>query len=162
MKEDDIENIVVLPLGKMFHSPMDDELCKLVIMSARMPKEDALIDAKKLASDPDTPFLVALMLRRIEACFTYRITDIRVLLFLALVAEGAGSAIMLLWYLQWYSQKSKNKTISWENICQEVFAHGIPSEASLHQIWRSQKVDKTRGMASDNLVDYAEAGKSLF
>jgi hypothetical protein len=67
---------------------------------------------------------------------------------------------MYCWYLQYESKKRNMKEISFDNFV-EIFPMGFPSEDDLHRLWDAQKVHSER-MSSDNLLDYPQAGKSLY
>jgi hypothetical protein len=90
--------------------------------------------------------------------FQYKIEDHRLILFLSLMAQSPGNAVMYLWYLQYWSKKNGFVySITLENLC-ELFPMGFPSLDDMSKIWDSQKVH----LKPDNLVDHMEYGASLF
>jgi hypothetical protein len=67
---------------------------------------------------------------------------------------------MYCWYLQYESKNRCVNEITFE-IFVEIFPSGFPSEDGLGKLWDEQKVDRKDNL-SDNLLDYPNAGLSLF
>lgn len=75
-------------MDKATRVEMDEETTKTLIqlmMSRPVPLSSV---AKK-----DKFFLLELIEKRVEHCFTFKITDARVIVFLALISESAGTAV---------------------------------------------------------------------
>lgn len=109
----------------------------------------------------EKPFLFQVAEKRIEFCFQYRIKEHALLLFLCSLAENPAVMVMYLWYLQYWAKNNNTKEIDLITFCQKIFPSGFPSSEAMSEIWQSQKVDRKGQSGSDNLVDYATAGKSL-
>jgi ABC-type metal ion transport system substrate-binding protein len=152
-KENGIEEVVYDFLKDCTLVELTQETTETFLMIGMMPKN------LKLKTE-DTPFLVQVMEKRIEHCFTFKVIDERVLLALSIWAESAGSAIIYLWYVQGWCFKNKVKEVDFEIFSTRIFPMGIFSEKDLKSVWEKQKVQKN-GMESDNLIDYAVAGLSI-
>jgi len=112
--------------------------------------------------DKEKPFLFQVIEKRLQYCFTIKIEDQRLILFLCALAESPGSAIMYLWYLQYWCFVNEVKELNLELFCEKIFPMGFFSKIDLSKIWDSQKVLRDRNdNGSDNLVDYASAGMSI-
>jgi hypothetical protein len=122
-------------------------------MIGMMPKNAKL-------KQEDKPFLFQLMDKRIEHCFTFKVIDERVLLALSIWAESAGNAVMYLWYIQGWCFKNNVREVDFETLGMKIFPMGIFTQKDLKSVWDNQKV-QTKGMESDNLIDYAVAGLSI-
>lgn len=109
----------------------------------------------------DKPFLYQVIEKRIKFCFDYQINDVALLLFLTSIAKNPAVAVMYCWYLQYWAKTNNVKEINLMTFCEKIFPMGFPSETQMSSIWQSQKVDRKGKSGSDNLVDYANAGKSL-
>lgn len=150
--------IIERELCKKMHSlqrhNMDEELTK-TLMSVYMAKGLNIPDKEK-------PFLFQVIEKRLKYCFTIKIEDQRLILFLCALAESPGSAIMYLWYLQYWCFINDVKELNLELFCEKIFPMGFFSKTDLSKIWDLQKVSSTRKEnGSDNLVDYASAGMSI-
>jgi len=106
----------------------------------------------------DKHFLYQIIEKRVEHCFTFKINDARVILFLSIISKSAGTAIMYLTYLQYVCKKINIKELDFDKLIL-MFADGFPTEEALHIIWDKQKVKRDSG--SDNLLDYQTAMKSI-
>ena len=102
-----------------------------------------------------------MIIKRISVQFTYTVSDDRVILLLAHVAQNPGTAVMYLWYLQYYCKKNNVKDIDLTMFCTYIFPMGFPSTSDLKQLWDTQKVNNEKEGFSDNLLDYHIAGKSI-
>ena len=134
--------------------PMDNDLGMTLAQLLLCPKGELNIPQK------EKPFLYQLIEKRIEHCFTFKIDDARLILFIAALSESAGTAVMYLWYLQWWCFRNSVEVIDLNIFCQRIFPMGFFSKEDLQKVWDGQKV-KRDGMASDNLVDYFNAGISI-
>ncbi len=112
--------------------------------------------------DKEKPFLFQVIEKRLKYCFTIKIEDQRLILFLCALAESPGSAIMYLWYLQYWCFINDVKQLNLELFCEKIFPMGFFSRDDLSKIWDFQKVSSTREEnGSDNLVNYSSAGMSI-
>jgi hypothetical protein len=152
-KENAIEEVVYNFLKDCDPVEMIQDITETFLMIGMMPKNVKL-------SIEDKPFVFQVMEKRIEHCFTFKIIDERVLLALSIWAESAGSAILYLWYIQGWCFKNNIKEIDYETLGIRIFPRGIFSEKDLKSVWENQKIQK-KGMESDNLIDYANAGLSI-
>lgn len=150
---------------------IEENVCFKIRQSAKfaMDKETTgilmtllLAKSKFEIPEKEKPFLYSLIEKRINGCFDFVVNDNRLLLFLTHVSKTPGSAIMILWYLQWWCFSRDCRELTLNEFCERIFPHGFPSQNDLHSIWDGQKVDISNNRGSDNLVDYASAGKSVF
>lgn len=150
---DSIEELFAKEFDKFKNSPMDKDTSELFI---------TLTLAKNIPIDipeDEKPFLYKLMERRLEVLHNYKL-DFKTLLFLSFLCKNAGTCVMYIWFLQYEANKRNIDSIDFQTFT-EIFAWGFPSENQLEKLWDSQKVNR-KGLGSDNLLDYPQAGKSLF
>lgn len=145
-----IEQYFCKPFEQAQRMPMDEETSMMMIQLLMIPKDTFKIP------DAEKPFLVRVIEGRLSV-FSYQITDMRLLLFLAVISETPGTAIMYLTYLQYWCNKQRRTEVDLDTLC-EVFPTGFLSEESLTRIWDGQKVG---GEGSDNLLDYPAAMNSI-
>ena len=148
----EIEKNVSEKMAQLQTVPMNEEMSGLLISLMFMKKDFEMPEDKK-------PFLYAVIEKRVEHCFTFKITDARLILLLAIVSVNPGTAVMYLWYLQYWCFKNNVKEIDLDVVCGRIFPMGFFKEKDLEEIWDEQKVKSDGG--SDNLVDYASAGTSI-
>lgn len=121
-----------------------------------------LLSSKPVSLDKvekkDKQFLYQIIEKRVEYCFTFKIADARVILFLCIITKSAGIAIMYLTYLQYVCKKENIKELTFDKLM-DIFPDGFPKDEALKSIWLKQKVKRDSG--SDNLVDYQSAMKSI-
>lgn len=149
---------------------IEREVCKKMHSLTREPADDELMgtlirlyftEGLKIP-DKEKPFLFQIIEKRLQHCFTIKIEDHRLILFLCVLAESPGSAIMYLWYLQYWCFINEVKELNLELFCEKIFPMGFFTKSDLSKIWDLQKVSITRDEhGSDNLVDYASAGMSI-
>lgn len=149
-----IEEIVCLKMKDLKQIPMNDSWTEMLILLAAAGKKIP----KTLESEK--PFLVQVIEKRMKHCFTFKINDDRLYIFLAVITTRPGPAMLYLWYLQWWCFTHNVKELDLDMFC-EIFPWGFPSDDDLHKIWDSQKVSTKERGGSDNLVDYASAGESI-
>jgi hypothetical protein len=152
-RENAIEEVVTNFLKDCTLVEMTQETTENFLLIGTMPKT---IKFKQ----EDKPFVFQLMEKRIEHCFTFKVSDERVLLALSIWAENAGDSVLYLWYIQAWCFKNNVKEVDFETLGMKIFPFGIFSHKDLKSVWDNQKI-KTKGMQSDNLVDYATAGLSI-
>lgn len=152
-QENSIEELFAKEFDKFKNSPMNKDTSELFI---------TLTLAKNIPLDipeDEKPFLYKLMERRLEVLHNYKM-DSKTLLFLSFLCENAGTCVMYIWYLQYEANKRNIDLIDFQKFT-EIFSWGFPSDKTLEELWDSQKVN-SKGLGSDNLLDYPLAGKSLF
>ena len=148
-----IEELFAKEFEKTNKQPMDDFTTEMLVkLSLSKSSPYKLPEEEK-------PFLYKLMEKRISVVHDFELDD-RTLLFLCCICKSADVCVMYIWYLQYESKKRNMKQISFEDFCL-IFPVGFPSEEDLSLLWVKQKV-YTKGLGSDNLLDYPQAGKSLF
>jgi len=148
-----IETIICKAFESIKCVPMTEDIANILIN---------LLCAPKINFDDDKPFLVAVMEKRVEFNHTFKINDNKLYLFLAILTKSPGTAIMYLWYLQYWCFNNNVKELNIDIFCENIFPFGMPPTDELQKIWESQKVLKDRyNLGSDNLVDYVSAGGSI-
>jgi len=148
-----IEELFAKEFEKTQKQPMDYFTSEILV------KLSLSKDMSYAITEEEKPFLYKLMEKRIEVIHDFEL-DERTLVFLCCICKSAGISVMYCWYLQYESKKRNIRHISLETFC-EIFPMGFPSEDDLSRLWDAQKVHSER-MGSDNLLDYPQAGKSLF
>jgi hypothetical protein len=151
---DAIETIFAIPFSKLKLHEMSKE-------DMMFFAELYLIGNKPLnIPEKEKPFLMQVMDKRIDACFTYKMDD-TVILFIANQSQVVGTAIMYLWYFQYLSKKHGIDRFTMEHFG-NFFGDGFPKNEDLHKLWLNQKIIRdTNNFGSDNLLDYASAGQSI-
>lgn len=152
LSPDAIENIVCKPMEKLKRFPMDQDTTGVFVQLCLMPKEFSIPEKEK-------PFLYSVIEKRIEHCYTFTIKDARLILAIAMLSETPGSAVLYLWYLQYWCKQNDVKELSLDQFCSDVFPFGFPSKDDLHTIWNSQKIAGKD--QSYNLVDRSQSGLSV-
>lgn len=160
--ENSVEEIFCKPFDKLKSHEMSEEDTELLIM---LLMKEKINPTNTPIAEKDKPFLYQVIEKRIDACFTFEITDARLILFLCAIAKSPGTAIMYLAYLQYWCKKNDVKEIDLEKFA-EIFPNGFPCEEDLQKIWDEQKVSRrtpegVRIPGSDNLLDYQTAYKSI-
>lgn len=145
-KENSIEEIFCKEFEKLPIQEMDSELASILLQ--------LLLGEIKEIPEKDKPFIMKLIEKRIEVCFDYEILDPKLLLFLSIVSETPGKAVMYLTYLQYWANKNNIKKIDINIFCEKIFPNGFPSDKDLKGLWDSQKIHPKDHMGSDNLIDY--------
>lgn len=149
IEKNSIEKLICEPFEKLHRFPMNDELSKIMIQ--------LMLSDVNIPED-ERPFLYQLIEKRIKHCFSYEINDPKLILFLCILTETPGNAIMYLTYLQYWCKKNDVKELTFHNFCSEIFPVGFPSEDDLQKLWDSQKVNVG---GSDNLLDHQLALESI-
>jgi len=153
VKEDAIENLFCKKFEKLPRHQMTEDVSKIFIQLCFSKRNDIVIPEDK------KPFLYKLIEKRLSL-FTYEIKDSRIILFLAMVAQTPGTAVMYLTYLQYYCKKHNIREITFDNFSMEIFPMGFPSDEDLHTLWEETKVKRNEGGAA-NLVDFIGSLKSI-
>jgi hypothetical protein len=144
---DSVENLFAKKFEALPRHKMDDELTKIMlgILFADIPEG---------AESVEKEFLAQVITKRLEA-LGYTI-DIKAKLFLMVLTENAGMAVMYCHYLAYYCKKHDLTTITMTEFCENMFPFGFPSKEDLHKLWDDQKV-KDGG----NLLDHFKASESI-
>jgi len=152
-RENAIEEVVYDFLKDCDLVEMSQDSSEMFLEIGMMPKDMKLQVENK-------PLIFQILEKRIQHCFTFKVTDERVLLAITLWADSAGVAIIYLWYIQAWCFKNHVKEVDFETLGIKIFPMGIFSEKDLKSVWDNQKV-QTSEMESDNLIDYNVAGLSI-
>lgn len=128
---------------------MDQETTKILVTLLKSSKDYKL-------PEKDKPFLMRLIEKRIQHCFSYNTNDDRVTFFLSIACQDAGNSITTLWYIQYWCSKNSVKEIDLELLCTRILPWGIPGKDHMKELWLRQKMENEK-----NLFDIAEAGKSI-
>lgn len=81
--------------------------------------------------------------------------------FISLIVSNFGEIRLILAFIQYKAWKHKVDEISIGFLCRYVFPYGFPTHEFMHEMWLKQKYNPHRNLASDNMLDYSEAYKSL-
>lgn len=149
-----IEREVCKKMHSLRRENMDNELTE-TLMRIYLAKGLNIPDKEK-------PFLFQVIEKRLQYCFTAKIECQRLILFLCALTESPGSAIMYLWYLQYWCFINDVQELNLELFCEKIFPMGFFPKSELSKLWDHQKVllsGDERG--PDNLVDYSSAGMSI-
>jgi hypothetical protein len=152
--ENSIEEFFAKKFEQCPKCPMDNKFSEIFI------KLSMLEDINLNISENDKPSIYKIIEQRINSCHTFKVDD-KVLLFLSILCNSVGYGIMYIWYLQYESKKRNINFITFD-IFSEIFSWGFPSNETLDKLWINQKVNRSDIKESDNLLDYALAGKTLF
>jgi len=153
LQPDAIEKYFCEPFDQATRCPMDEETTKFLMQLLIVKEMKEMPEKKK-------PFLIKMIEQRIKGSFSFKITDNRLIAFIAVISETPGKAVMYLTYLQYWCRKNNIKVIDLDKFC-EIFPMGFPDDETLHSIWDGQKVECKNGYSSDNLLDYQSAMKSI-
>lgn len=143
---------VCLQIEKASKHEMDKDLAEILIL-LYTKKPGPIIDSMPAN---EVPFLFSVILKRIKYSHSFKCNDHRVVAFLDAAAETPGTAVMFLWYIQYWCFTNKVKEINLELLATKIFPFGFPSKADLQTIWDSQKTSEGK-----NLVDINLAGNSI-
>ena len=154
LSKESIEMIICPQFTKAVKNPMS-EFEQEILISLMLANKKFKISRK------EKPFLFQLIEKIINACHTFSTDDERLILFLASICQSLGSAILYLWYIQFWCHCNKLKVIDLDIFCGKIFPNGFPSKECVNAIWDSQKLINVPKMGSDNLVDYNYCGDSI-
>ena len=154
---DSIEKRFCVKFEKLEQKKMDGEITDILISLVLMNQKSIF---KDIPSN-EVPHLCQIINKKISSQFTYTMSDDRVVLFIALLTENPGPAMMYLWYLQYYCKKKKINDIDLTIFARDIFPRGFPSKKDLEKLWDKQKIDNENEGFSDNLLDYRSAGQSI-
>jgi hypothetical protein len=150
-----VEEIFCQPFDKLQQKAMSQEQFKLMFMLCDADKRGVF----PTTPDKEKPFQLQLLEKRLEHCFTFKIPQGGLRLFIASLGESAGGVVMYLTYLQYKCKHLGVKELDWDVFSMQIFPMGFPSEEARHKVWLGQKIKSKSG--SDNLVDYQSAMKSI-
>lgn len=141
--------------------PMDEHEMKIMLAAVSVDMVEGSTDPfDSLEEDPKAPFIVKVTFKSLETRFTFRCSN-SLKTLIAIVSETAGTAIMYLTYLQCWAKHNKRKYITAEDFSMNIFPNGFPTKEQMEKLWYSQKIDTEGSSASDNLLDYQSALKSI-
>ena len=148
-KEDSIENIFCKSFDSCKKRNLTDVENNMFPLFANMTEEHF------------DQFPIAFMMsKRIQNNHTFTI-ECGAVGFLSMIAKNFGGAVMLCWYLQ-YLSKTRNIKHFDLAIVGEIFDGNVPVEEEWVKHWLGQKIKIQDMSFSDNLLDYLDAGNSLF
>ena len=153
-RENAIEEVIYDFLKDCDRVEMSDESTEMFLKIGMMPKDMKLQTENK-------PYIFQIIEKRIQYCFTFKVTDERVLLAITLWAESAGVAIIYLWYIQGWCFKNNVQEVDFETFGLRIFPTGVFSDKDLQSVWENQKVKRDNMDDSDNLIDYNQASLSI-
>lgn len=149
-----IETKFCVPFEKLPKHPMNEEVSGMMIQLLMSHNAPVSIPEK------EKPFLYKVIESRAKASFSFKLEDPKLIIFLCVLTQSPGTAVMYLTYMQYWAKKRGIKNIDFNLFCSEIFPMGFPSEDDLHTLWRSQKIERREG-GSDNLLDYQSAMSSI-
>lgn len=150
-QSDAIEVLFCEPFEKLERFPMSTELTQDLVR---------LYVSKNIEiAEDEKPFLFRLIEKRVKHLYTFEIQDHRLILFLCILTESPGKAVMYLTYLQYWCKKNNVTKLTFDVFCEKIFPHGFPKESDLDELWNKQKVEPNGG--NDNLLDYHTALTSI-
>jgi hypothetical protein len=138
--------------------PMTEDETQLLvnlIVSEKAGKPSILEDIE----DNAIPLPVQILRRSIGKRFTFEPNN-NLILLMGVLGETPGGAIMYATYLQWYAKSINKKDLNIEDFC-NAFPLGLPTSQSMNELWNGQKIVRETKVDSDNLIDYANANKSI-
>lgn len=149
MESNQIEQLIEEHLKDAQRVPMNEQVTRFAVQLVFVD-----MSGEKLSSEK--PFLMKLIEKRVEVCFTYTISECAALL-LAMVAGYPGAAVIYCWYLQYWCKKNNVKDVTLTRLMDEIFPFGFFSEEDLRRVWEAQKI----AASPDNMLDHAKYGESL-
>lgn len=152
-QENAAETLFCMPFEKLPRLPMSKELMEIII--------SIMLSQNVNIPQSDKPLLYQAIEKRAQHCFTFKINDQKLLLFLCFLTQTPGMAVMYLTYLQYWCRKHNVKEMDFDTFCERVFPMGFPAKAEVSKLWDSVKVRRSNGMSSDNLLDYQTALSSI-
>lgn len=154
IKQNSIEKVFCENFEKLKPQPLSEnqsEILQHLMLFKRSPQTKPI---------ENKPPLFQMIEKRIQNLHTYLI-DIPAMFYLTTIVKKPGDVIMYCWYFQYLSKKRNIKEFTIDEIV-NIFPMGFPSENELKKVWDIQKVERPSMEYSDNLLDYKEAGKSIF
>lgn len=145
-QEDAIEKYFCIPFSKLKMYPMDTEISEIAIRLTLVGENFSL-------PEEELPFLVKLIKKRISLQMDFEINSDRLLIYIAMLTNNPGNAVMFINYLQYWSKQNNTKVITWDDFNMKIFPFGYPNEEDLLSLWDSIKVKPDKG--TDNLLDYS-------
>lgn len=154
IKQNSIEKIFCEEFTKLKPVPLTDSQSEVLI--------NLILDKEKINAIEieEKPFLYQLLEKRIEKLHNYKI-EVSAMIYLTSILKSPGNVVMYCWYLQYQSKIKNIKTFTIDDLV-NIFPIGFPSNDELKKVWDMQKIIRPSMEYSDNLLDYKEAGKSMF
>ena len=98
--------------------------------------------------------------KRVNLLHTYELSITAASFLGECVIKNFAESTMLANYLQYESHRNGWHTITMREIS-EIFPNGFPSQKWFEERWADNKIKRTEGMGSDNLLDYPVYAKSI-
>lgn len=149
---DAVKKLFCEPFEKLKRFPMSKDESEMMIK---------LLLSRITIPEKGKPQIVQLLEKRVEHCFTFKLKDPKLILFLCFLAETPAWVVMYLTYLQYWAKKTNIKELNFDIFCERIFPFGFPSNTELSLLWDSVKVYRSGEMRSDNLLDYQTALASI-
>lgn len=148
IQQDSVENVFCKEFERLQRFPMSDELTKCMVTMF-------LSDITKPIPEIEKEFLFQVIRKRIDVCFTFKLSDWRLITFLMMLSQSPGKAVMYFTYLQYWLKKNNINEITFEIFCDRIFPMGFPLDKDLDKLWNKQKIE------SGNLLDHQKGLKSI-
>lgn len=149
---DAVEKLFCEPFEKLKRFPMSREESEMMIK---------LLLSKITIPEDGKPQIVQLLEKRLKHCFTFKLKDPKLILFLCFLSETPAVVVIYLTYLQYWAKKTNTKELNFDIFCERIFPMGFPADRDLSLLWDSVKVYRSGAMTSDNLLDYQSALSSI-
>lgn len=158
-KEDSIENLFCKVLEKENKIEAMQAHQSEMMIALITTKEDSDIESMYKELNKMIFFLPVTKARMENLGYTI---DRKTEMMIAIVSETVGTAVMYAYYLSYKAKMLGLKKITFKDLCEKIFPFGFFSRKAMDNIWDAQKVNRgDNQMGSDNLLDYAEASRSL-
>lgn len=149
-----IEEHFCKPLNEFKPTQLNDDQVKLMlVIAATTPMNLPTLEKEFI----EVYWFYPAIEKRIENCFTYTM-DTKAKMLLATWCKTIGDMVIYLTLLQYKCKQRGLRDVKFDDLAL-MFGDGIIDRGYMEEIWEKQKVDRDGG--SDNLIDYAPAGKSL-
>lgn len=149
-QRDAVEKYFCIPFESVPQIPLDKETMEIL---AKMLLSPPLAPDK--LEGADKPFVLRIAQNYLDV-FPVKISDGRLLLFLAVISKGSpGHIIMFVTYLQYWSHKYSKSFLDITIFCKHIFPWGLPSDVELTKLWDGQKTE------GGNLLDHMECFHSI-
>ena len=119
------------------------------LMMADMSEEHEKV-AEMYAEIKQKSWVLQAMELRVKHMLTIEIEKDVMLLLLVMANQRIGSAMVLLYYMQYWAKRLDVKNITLDDYVQKIFPLGVPSEEAMKNFWEAQKVK----LQPDNMIDH--------
>jgi hypothetical protein len=159
-----IEEFFCKPLDKFKPVPMTKTQMQLMLAVGSAKDENV---AQMERDFTEIYWFYPAIEKRINACFTYTM-DAKAKMLLATWCNTIGDVVMYLTLIQYKCKQRGLKALYYDGLAL-MFGDGIIDREFMHKCWDAQKLERKKTYrkflpygGSDNLIDYATAGKSLY